>query len=398
MTSGQIIICVYACGYGVAIVIASLWPSCVRLIGITTSYQLREPTQDLLIVLAAVIPLVVVEFFGWMFFRSDGIDARSKKSISLAPWLIIATNSMLLFLMLVLVSNYGWSNIISRPFYIESHYRYSTIGVLRWMLVVTPLVAGYLTAKSTSTLLKGVSILPFVLFAVLQFSFGSRQLPLGILLFAAAYYRTRGVLPRLHTGLLLVFLILFSYNSALQNRGLSQHGLIPYSLNLGHGFSEFSDVASTLTDTVSVLDATIVDYQPSQRDYLVSINPLPGKLVGWADVAPRLRLHRYAPYCTLGELGASGLKTVFAHFLVIAITLFFAEKILGRVLGRNDSLSHLCLRIFCLGFAIFSLQYNLRSSTRMLYYGLFLAAVLAVFGLAFSRTRFHITFGERRLL
>lgn len=399
ISAGRIITLIYLIGYGAAIALATLWPSCVRLVGVSEHYRLRSSTQILIIVCTSILPFLLVEVLKYILTPS--IEQAATKQEKLAsrktlPTVIVLFASLgMMSMMGAQAIDYGIGSILKRPFYISSHGQYSTLGVFRSIMVVVPLISGYLFTACRDKNWRWFAILPLAMFAFLQFSYASRQIPLGFILFFASYYRGSGRVPGIFAIVSIIAVTLFSYNLCLHNRALSHHGFIPYLGNMGNGFGDLSALAMTITDSVSVLDATIGKYKPISGDYLISLHPLPGKLVGWAELAPTMRIHRYVPYCTMGELAAGGLGFVFAYYSFVAIAVGTAETVLTRLLRNDNSVAHLCLRVFCLAFAVFSLQYNLRSSTRMVYYALILSGLAALIEYAWRSHPVEIVFSRK---
>ena len=114
------------------------------------------------------------------------------------------------------------------------------------------------------------------------------------------------------------------------------------------------------------------------HDLGVSVSPLPGGASGWNQLSASLRVNPATPFNGMGELYNYG-------WLVAMTYIFGAALILGEVrrqLARRIPSSHLAGLFITALTAILTvdlLQYNLRASTRILYYTVVLmAAVMAL--------------------
>ena len=104
------------------------------------------------------------------------------------------------------------------------------------------------------------------------------------------------------------------------------------------------------------------------HDLFVSLSPLPGGMAGWYQVAPQHRLNIYTPYAAVGELGNAGYGTVVVYFLAVGLLLALFDRRV-RALLQDGRQAHALAIVGLIGlFCLFTVQYNLRASTRMLYY------------------------------
>lgn len=116
-----------------------------------------------------------------------------------------------------------------------------------------------------------------------------------------------------------------------------------------------------------------------------SLNPLPGALTDWPSLSRLLRIDATTPYGGLGELAAHGPITL--ALVGVFAGLIFA--ILSRVAASQDGSIRIIVVLISLGLATFFgvrvLQYNLRSSTRLLWYAIALVGFLYVVGSTHAR-------------
>lgn len=117
---------------------------------------------------------------------------------------------------------------------------------------------------------------------------------------------------------------------------------------------------------------------------------MPGGIAGWTDLAPRIRLHEWVPHAAVGEVAAGGLLCVLVYFALVAFMLGGLDVAICLYLGSGGRVARAILNAFSFAFAVLSLQYNLRSATRMVYYAVLLAGFLA--GVEYFLTRYRIRF------
>jgi hypothetical protein len=110
----------------------------------------------------------------------------------------------------------------------------------------------------------------------------------------------------------------------------------------------------------------------------VSISPMPGFMTDWPIIGPTLRLSVRTPYNALGELASLG----WLPLALVAGGCGFALSMAGRIasgirggFGGVASVFTLAVTAF---FSVSILQYNLRSSVRLVWYVTFVVIALAV--------------------
>ena len=109
-----------------------------------------------------------------------------------------------------------------------------------------------------------------------------------------------------------------------------------------------------------------------------SLSPLPGSVVGWNQIQPSHRLDPYSPYSTIGELGNYGLPILAAYYSLAGAVLALLDSRARELVAHRQPLRGLPLIALGFLFPILSLQYQLRSDTRILYYGLALVGIIAL--------------------
>ena len=175
-------------------------------------------------------------------------------------------------------------------------------------------------------------------------------------------------------GLLLSLVFLpFLLTLSLQLRGLYLQGFFPFIeylfTDVDFSYEKvLKGIISNFSSTYFIFSETLNQAGWMQlNDMLVSLNPLPGSLVGWRDVFWRYRINVNVPYSTLGEVFAYSIFLglgfcIFLGFLVAKININIRSK---TYLGVVQA-----ILIFYV--AILIPQYNLRSAARFLYLIIFL--------------------------
>jgi hypothetical protein len=201
---------------------------------------------------------------------------------------------------------------------------------------------------------------------------GSRRLALIPLLFLAG--RTvAGRELRAWKISLAALAALYLMPLPLAFRSLVSHGAVPHLNSLaGYVSSQppWEPIAANLLFGFP-LAAQVALHQPpiSMNAFIVSVNPLPGGLAGWYDISRSLRLNEFTPYSALGELSNQGPLAVIFYCLSLGIAMTWSSRMLLGSVGQHASSLLRTLFISAgAGFIALSfLQYNLRSTTRVVY-------------------------------
>jgi hypothetical protein len=285
----------------------------------------------------------------------------------------------------------GIGHLLDRPLYISDAFGGGSVAIADQLAVAAVVVLGYL-AGTWRGAGRAVAVTLAGLYGVLFFAGGSRRLALAPLLFALGIYaaapgrRSRaGLVVAAGASLYLIPLPLFLRDQA-------RHGLLPYHDRLPAVLldtSGWDEVGRNVLISFAIIGVTAY-VQPHMplHDLGVSLNPLPGRLVGWYDVAPLHRLNDYTPYGAVGELGNAGSWAVIGYFFVIGLIMAHLDRRV-RSLLMNGRTAHALLIVGLVGlFCLFNQQYNLRQSTRMVYYALALDFALIATAWLFSRSRY----------
>ena len=288
--------------------------------------------------------------------------------------------------LIVVGASHGVQTLLHRPSYIEGRTDIGPIFSLGEALALAAVtISGYIrsTARSWITRIGSVSVT--VLYAAIFFSLASRSIALVPLAFAFGVYAakpaSRGsrltIVVALGLSLSLLALPLYLRNS-------SDHGLFPYLQTLAGNDPKAAPVQwDTLPLNVLStfgLSGDVAFLEPSipLSHLWPSVSPLPGSVAGWHAIEPSHRLDAFSPYSTIGELGNYGLPILAVYFSVAGALLALLDSRARELIAGGQQLHGLALTALGLLFPVLSLQYQLRTDTRVLYFGLVLLGVSAL--------------------
>ena len=265
-----------------------------------------------------------------------------------------------------LISAYGFSSILSRIEYIPEE----TIRSFKFLGRLSAILMLLFLHRLTSS--KLTIFFVYLLYFFIFFGYASRTLALLPLCYLVSFNLFRNDKGGIIKYILLPILSIAFASIALQLRSLDMHGIIPYFLeilNSGVQLDLFFLALNYLTSFSYSLTAYLssnINY--SYEYFLVSIHPALGSMVGWDELSTSLRVNKFVPYNGLSELSAMGLGVTFSYFFISGLLLKFMEVRMSQI-GLLGYAFAFCI---CALFSMEIMQYNLRSATRTLYYGMFL--------------------------
>lgn len=256
------------------------------------------------------------------------------------------------------------------------------LGLISQLTIGAVIVLGYLSATGRPAM-RIASIIVLMGYVLIFFGAGSRKLALVPILFVVgmiAAKRGRRVVPIILAALLALYLL----QLPLYLRGLPSHGVLPY-LNMLPGFFDFdagwAAVMKNLLFSFGIIGSTAFQQDQISADiFWMSVNPAPGSWVGWYDQAASLRVNPYTPYAGVGELGNHGYAYTIAYYLCAGAVLGMMDRAINRLMAQNSGLLGLALLGLSGLFLLYSFQYNLRASSRMLVYSMIAAVILTWIG------------------
>lgn len=237
-------------------------------------------------------------------------------------------------------------------------------GPLRWLAIL------------------GIGILFLVLFAR-----ASRTIAVFPLLLLFARTFTSGAKVRPHSVILVIAATAFLMQLPLVGRANPDGvGLIPLGEQIINRPEEIFDGFSLGAILGNILfsgplTAVVANRPIPPETFWISVNPLPGSWAGWDDIKGTLRMTRSTPYNALGELGAHGWFALVGVACVVGFLIALSTRIASRLRGGYAMAAALLVLGITVFFSLSILQYNLRSSIRLIWYilgGLWLMWIASV--------------------
>jgi hypothetical protein len=240
------------------------------------------------------------------------------------------------------------------------------------------------TSGRTSEGGRTVSLFLIGLYALVFFASATRSLALLPLLVYGAYrLQSEGGRHARIAGVVALGSSLLFLNMVLRLRNVPGGGLAVYTpavlSNPGHFFSlDTSDVWGNILFGIPLATYIALQAPPIPfAAFIASVSPLPSGLTGIGTFESSLRVQEFIPYNALGEVLQRGLVMTFVYFAVASATL---GALYRRCANRDDTAGTLGTMLI-LGlsslFFVLTLEYNLRSCTRILYYAAILVALIS---------------------
>ncbi len=286
--------------------------------------------------------------------------------------LLFAT-SFLFFSNLAYATLFGFSNLYYRDEYIAVDANITNNFLLSLLNIINLMgffALGWISPKLKNN--RGLIVWgTFILSTVVYFSDGSRTAGLGIILFFGGRLVDKRDFSRITSFGASIPVSILIMNMMLFFRDKQEHGLIGHINQLSDfDFSSFGNYVDTnfaaSSFAITGFSGVIANKLPLKY-FLIEINPLPGSLTGWYEIASILRYNYYTPYTSIGELHNYGPHILVLFFIVIG-NLFSNSKVFQNTgswstynLKQNVNSGSLLL------FSLIAIQYNLRSSLRILY-------------------------------
>lgn len=247
------------------------------------------------------------------------------------------------------------------------------------LAVAAVAILGFLFAKQRGTARVFVFLAGLAYFSIFL-AYGSRRLALVPILFALGAYAASMSRKSGYWVIVAGVLSALMLPIPLYVRGLPTHGLQPYLAAVPDMLQNGPTWQLTLNNIMVFFPITAMTAYgiPSipHENILLELNPLPGELVGWYDVASTMGLNRATPYSGLGELGNAGWSWVAIVWIVVGILLTILERA-AYVSVKNEQQVFAVAIVGLAGlFAITVTQYNFRNAQRDLIYAVLVALIV----------------------
>lgn len=272
----------------------------------------------------------------------------------------------------------AWQGALIRGAYLQANGPFWAAALATSAIPVAVLALSMVAAKPGPWRL--IAIVGIAIICLITFARASRNLALVPILFVLGRAVSSGQEFRLKSATLpMLVTIAFLQLPVVGRSNPDGVGLVPLLQQLltrpGEVFEGFTPSALLGNVLLSAPLTSEVSIRPIDSGvFWMSLNPLPGDLVGWNEVRPTLRLNRYTPYNGLGELASFGWVTLTFASIAIGFLLALATRLALAMRGHYQALASLLVLATVAYFSLSILQYNLRSGIRLVWY---LAAGLA---------------------
>ncbi|MDP5076774.1 MAG: hypothetical protein NWQ19_01710 [Nonlabens sp.] len=312
-----------------------------------------------------------------MFNKS--LKGTLKFSYALPPSILPLIHVFIVTIILLCALSYGELLFFREDYLIEKNT--SIITLMKLLSFVTVLMLGVSYKKQ-----KWLSIGYFTIIILIATGTGSRLGVIYALVYALLIFMSTKSTLASKLGLVVNGILSFVYLAFLTSvRPLEFHGIVPYFSSI---FGNETDVVSNLEFNIYytfifgifVTSKTLVGNATDWGTIAISLNPLPGKWVGWYEIAGTLRANKYAPYTANGEVFTIGRIFTFLFFTVIGLAFGYLEHQMRKLFLSGSKVFGFIVSILCVMFVIYSFEYNLRSSVRYIYYALVVLLVYNFIG------------------
>lgn len=297
------------------------------------------------------------------------------------------------------ITAYGFNDLLTRNYYLPA---IGTAAILGQLFAIVGILFAALLVCSPLPTSRRIGYVISIILILLSFAKGSRFAVLGLalLIFFPIVARNQRISMKqwlVCIGALIGLAPLL--HAVLYFRSDVSYGAFAYASNFGAAISTMFEqnfqagweLLLNLTFSVPVVEVTIARGPHTLSDLLISISPLPGEWAGWYDINLYRRISEFIPYSAIGELYGFSPFFCFAYMGIVGTILTYCERTVAFAVGARKALLLVVLIMMGILFALLAPQYNLRSSTRSIYYLLaFFATLTVLSSIGNPRPSYHI--------
>ncbi|ARU26808.1 hypothetical protein [Cellvibrio sp. PSBB006] len=303
-------------------------------------------------------------------FLGGGLFARSNRYVSSfkVPQLDVlsrhvGSTGMFLFSLLspvILIMSFGLGAIFYRNEYAPA----DVIAVGMVIARISLPICSFSIALIANPFLRSAS---FIINYAVLLGITSRAILFVIFFHGLAIFLKRG---KIGYGYILIAFVFAIFSSAvvLQFRMYPELGLVPMLSYIWDGEFDVSFLLSginyVLTYSSSYLGFMLQEVHYDSRLFWIAVNPLPSSMIDIAAVIEFSRVRANIPYSAIGEGYLMSGMGFYIFFLILGFYFAFVEQ-LSKPLPL---IFRLAIVLFMVMVAFMSAQYNLRGSSRLLYY------------------------------
>lgn len=283
------------------------------------------------------------------------------------------------------LASFGWSDLVRRDYYLADND--SVLPVIAQLTSIIGIVAASMLIASHSIASRYIGAICAVCLTIFMFGKGSRFAVFGVAAvgvspmfsWGGAYLRSF----RWPFAIVWLLLCLPLIHALIYFRAFGEYGIEPYLTRLPEALSAFSDdgykffwlLLGNLAFSLPVTEVTISMHHSFEHMF-VELNPLPGSLVGWANIGPTRRISLEVPYSLIGELYGYSPFLLLGYMWVVGYIFAWVESLYSEIVHEFRAVYFMVYCAFSLLFGMLALQYNLRDGTRIIYYMLLLCCLI----------------------
>lgn len=287
---------------------------------------------------------------------AEALSIKIKKSSEAFKFLIVAiTITSLIF-------GYGLNSLLARQGYIDTSCERNKILMIIYTLTlpISSMIAPFFRSKI-------LSMISLATLFILSFGTTARMLILvPVFYFLGDYIKNSK--STLTKTMLLILSLLFVFTFSLEFRNNDLQGIIYNTENLiNNGLnSEYLILGLNYIFSFSflVLSNVIKYFHHDSQSFLTSISPLPSSMLDINQMLSAQSLTANAPFSSISILALAGMPFLAIYYFITSLSL----AIISNYFTKNKSPLIIIIIALYLMFAIFSVQYNLRGATRLIYY------------------------------
>lgn len=293
---------------------------------------------------------------------------------------------VLLITVLLVYIDYG------NEFFIRAKYIPKDNSVFKTIYTISLILLSVLAGVLIKTHYR-LATTTIIIVVIIGIGLGSRMATINLLFFFITY----SVFLKSQKSKFLYYLVVipfivffFGYNLSLRLESAG-HGLIPYlkiTVNKPHIIFKYTlmNIYYTFIYGFYATSETIKLYHQNINTLITCISPLPGRFTNWYSIAERMRINKFAPYTSIGEIAKF---PIFSFFYYIFLGFYFAyvdRFIRTEIIKKKYFVAIIIVLLLCL-FTMFFFEYNFRSSNRFIYYTAVLLSV-SIYLNRFKRIKF----------
>jgi hypothetical protein len=267
--------------------------------------------------------------------------------------------------------------LLQRYEYIPKFDKKFLITIAKVLSLVSSIILGLIYSYN-----KPLSVVLIITTLIFTLGTGSRISFLILMLYFLTIFQMTGNTRTNKLRFLFQIILSFVFLSYLISlRQLNEHGIIPYASAIFVGDSQILEsiafnIYYSFIFGVFATARTLSESDPNWYYIYVSINPLPGSMVGWPEVAKELMITRFMPYTLHGQVFKMGYTFLIVFFFILGVIFSFFEKVIRKYLIREKKRTAVLFALILALFVFYSFEYHLRSALRYIYYAYFILLVI----------------------